>query len=89
MVSFWCEDEYVAGGSLALQSFFHKFHTSVRYDECSGRDYVKCFETGMGADVTDCFLFLSEWFMVPGTMFPITCIRPLPRSKMFNLQMCR
>jgi hypothetical protein len=85
MVVFWCEGECVAKESPALQNFFHKFHTIVRDIIC--RNYVEGLETGVGADMTNCFLFLSEWLVVPGTVFPITGIRPLSRSQMFYLQM--
>ena len=82
---FWCEGACVAKESPALQNFSHKFHTAVRDIIC--RNYVEGLETSVGADMTDSFLFLSEWFVVPGTVFPITCIRSLSRSKMFRLQM--
>ena len=85
MVVFWCEGAYVAKESPAWQNFSHKFHTAVRDIIC--RNYVESLETGVGADMTDGFLFLSEWLMVPGTIFPITGIRPLSRSQMFRLQM--
>ena len=52
-------------------------------------DYVEGFETGMGTYMTDCFLFLSKWSVVPGTVFPVTRIRSLSRSQMFRLQMGR